>query len=84
MRDEELQAEIAELEHEREALHGREPGERGDEAKLAADRDRLRAIEERLDQLWDEVRQRRALRDAGLDPNDAASRPIDEIEGYQQ
>lgn len=30
---------------------------------------RLRSIEENLDQLWDALRRRRALRAAGLDPD---------------
>jgi hypothetical protein len=82
--DEKIQAEIHELEQEREAIHEREVGERVDESALGADRERLRAVEARLDQLWDELRQRRALRDAGRDPAEATSRPVDEVEGYQQ
>ena len=42
----------------------------------------LRAIETELDQCWDLLRQRRALRDAGGDPRAAAVRPADEVEGY--
>lgn len=84
MPDEQIQVEIAELEREREALHGRETGERADPAALQADRDRLQAIEARLDQLWDELRQRRGLREAGRDPDEATSRPVDEVERYQQ
>ena len=44
--------------------------------------DRLRAIETELDQCWDLLRQRRALRETGGDPRDAAVRPADEVEGY--
>lgn len=43
---------------------------------------RLKAIEVQLDQCWDLLRQRRALRDSGGDPQDAAVRPADEVEGY--
>jgi len=43
---------------------------------------RLRAIEVQLDQCWDLLRQRRALRDTGNDPSDAEVRPADEVEGY--
>jgi Protein of unknown function (DUF2630) len=43
---------------------------------------RLRQLEIELDQCWDLLRQRRALRDTGGDPRDAAVRPADEVEGY--
>jgi hypothetical protein len=44
--------------------------------------DRLRAIETELDQCWDLLRQRRALRETGGDPREAAVRPPGEVEGY--
>jgi hypothetical protein len=43
---------------------------------------RLRQLEIELDQCWDLLRQRRALRETGGDPRDAAARPADEVEGY--
>ena len=43
---------------------------------------RLRQLEIELDQCWDLLRQRRALRETGGDPRDAAVRPSDEVEGY--
>ncbi|MCV7179405.1 DUF2630 family protein [Mycolicibacterium sphagni] len=43
---------------------------------------RLRAIETELDQCWDLLRQRRALRETGGDPGAAAVRPAEEVEGY--
>ena len=45
---------------------------------------RLSAMEQTLDQCWDLLRQRRALRDAGGDPGQAKVRPVSEVEGYQQ
>lgn len=42
----------------------------------------LRRIETELDQCWDLLRQRRALRETGGDPREAAVRPADEVEGY--
>lgn len=45
---------------------------------------RLRDIEVELDQCWDLLRQRRARRDAGLDPNDAATRREEVVEKYLQ
>ncbi|GFG81343.1 hypothetical protein MPRG_46190 [Mycobacterium paragordonae] len=44
--------------------------------------DRLRRLEVELDQCWDLLRQRRALRETGGDPREAAVRPADEVEGY--
>ena len=43
---------------------------------------RLRALEVQLDQCWDLLRQRRALRETGGDPREASVRPPDEVEGY--
>jgi hypothetical protein len=43
---------------------------------------RLRHLEIQLDQCWDLLRQRRALRETGGDPGEAAVRPADEVEGY--
>jgi hypothetical protein len=44
--------------------------------------DRLRRMEIELDQCWDLLRQRRALRESGGDPREAEVRPPDEVEGY--
>ena len=43
---------------------------------------RLRRVETELDQCWDLLRQRRALRETGGDPSEAAVRPAGEVEGY--
>jgi hypothetical protein len=48
------------------------------------DAQRLRVVEEALDQCWDLLRQRRARRNAGLDPDTAQSRDIGVVEHYQQ
>ena len=50
----------------------------------AAERERLRSVEEALDQCWDLLRQRRARREFGQDPGDAQERPVTEVEGYMQ
>jgi hypothetical protein len=47
-------------------------------------RERLRRLEEQLDQCWDLLRQRDALRDAGADPEAAQPRSIGQVEGYLQ
>jgi hypothetical protein len=44
----------------------------------------MQAVQVSLDQCWDLLRQRRALRNAGLDPDSARERPADVVEGYQQ
>ncbi len=46
--------------------------------------ERLKAIEVTLDQLWDLLRQRRALRGAGRDPDQAGIRPEGTVEEYRQ
>ncbi|MFC0530706.1 DUF2630 family protein [Phytohabitans kaempferiae] len=48
------------------------------------ERARLRELEESLDQCWDLLRQRRAARDAGQDPEAVRTRPKSEVEGYLQ
>jgi hypothetical protein len=48
------------------------------------DRRRLKTVQVSLDQCWDLLRQRRALSNAGLDPDAAHERPADVVEGYQQ
>jgi hypothetical protein len=48
------------------------------------ERDRLAAAEVALDQCWDLLRQRRARREFGQNPEDAEVRPVSEVEGYRQ
>jgi hypothetical protein len=43
---------------------------------------RLRALEVELDQCWDLLRQRRAKREYGGNPDTATSRSADTVEGY--
>jgi hypothetical protein len=45
---------------------------------------RLAHIEETLDQCWDLLRQRRALREFGRDPDDATVREVGVVEDYEQ
>jgi hypothetical protein len=49
-----------------------------------ADRQRLRQLKVSLDQCWDLLRQRRALRDAGLDAGQAELRRTEIVERYEQ
>jgi hypothetical protein len=49
-----------------------------------ADRQRLQQLRVSLDRCWDLLRQRRALRGAGLDPEDATVRDPSVVESYEQ
>jgi hypothetical protein len=49
-----------------------------------AQEQRLAAVEANLDQCWDLLRQRRARRHAGLDPDDAEPRDTGTVEHYRQ
>ena len=53
------------------------------EALTEDDRKRLDQLEVQLDQCWDLLRQRRALRDAGDDPEKAHVRPAEVVEKYE-
>ena len=71
---------ISALADEEHALEGSHAGEALSDAEQA----RMRHIELALDQCWDLLRQRRARRNAGQDPDDATARPEGVVEGYQQ
>lgn len=49
-----------------------------------SDRERLEKINIELDQCWDLLRQRRALRETGGNPADAHVRPAEVVEKYEQ
>ena len=57
---------------------------RGTEGLSEAEDARLKAVEVALDQCWDLLRQRRAKRHAGQDPDDAHLRDPVVVEGYEQ
>jgi hypothetical protein len=84
MSDESIAARIERLVAEEHDLRDLEEAQRSDDDALADDRDRLAAIEVELDRCWDLLRQRRALRSAGADPDDAAVRDAATVEGYLQ
>jgi hypothetical protein len=48
------------------------------------DAERLRSLEVQLDQCWDLLRQRRARREFGQDPDEAIVRDPCTVEHYQQ
>jgi hypothetical protein len=84
MSDESIAARIEQLVGEEHDLRNREEEERRDPGALAADKERLDAVQVELDRCWDLLRQRRALRSAGADPEDAALRDADTVEHYRQ
>jgi len=49
-----------------------------------SERRRLKDVQVSLDQCWDLLRQRRALRDAGRNPDAAQVRRPDVVEHYEQ
>lgn len=68
---------LVEEEHELERTAGPDGLDPDSEA-------RRREIEVALDQCWDLLRQRRARRDSGTNPDEAQVRPPDIVERYQQ
>lgn len=54
------------------------------ELTAAEEHERLKQVEEELDQCWDLLRQRRAKAEFGDDPDEAQARPVDEVESYRQ
>jgi hypothetical protein len=79
--DHDIVKRIDDLVEEEHALRSDSHGGRG---MSDADRERLKDLEIRLDQLWDLLRQRRARREMGENPDDANLRPPETVEGYQQ
>jgi hypothetical protein len=71
---------IEQMAHEEHELRERE----GHSTLSDKERQRLQWLEDRLDQCWDLLRQRRARVNAGLDPDDASVRRVETVEHYQQ
>jgi sigma54-dependent transcription regulator len=84
MDDAQIEARIDALEQEEKRLRKDEESraEQGHTDVVGDDAGRLAAIKVELDQLWDLLRQRRALRSAGRDPDDAQMRDADTVERY--
>lgn len=80
MEDREIHDRIEQLVAEEQELY-----RRGAEGGLSDDEHRrLQTLEVRLDQCWDLLRQRRALREAGYDASSAHVRDPGVVEGYEQ
>ena len=84
MDDEAIQARIDALEADERRLRRDEQSsaEAGRDDAISEDVNRLAQIKVELDQLWDLLRQRRALRAAGRNPDDAELRDSDTVERY--
>jgi hypothetical protein len=80
MDDDPIHGRIEQLVGEEHQLWTRESaGQATDE-----DRQRLDALKVSLDQCWDLLRQRRALREEGGNPDEAQVRPESVVESYRQ
>ncbi len=77
MEDNQVLAHIKKLSAKEEDLYGKE-NLTDDDVK------QLHAVKVELDQCWDFLRQRRALRDAGKNPDNASVRPPDIVENYEE
>jgi hypothetical protein len=84
MSDESIAARIERLVAEEHQLRAREQDDAKDADRLEEDHRRLRTVEVELDRCWDLLRQRRALRDSGGDPDQARVRDADTVERYRQ
>ena len=78
MDDQDVIQRINQLAHEEHELWEKE----SDGSLSAAEQERLDTLGTQLDQCWDLLHQRRARRNAGLDPDDAAVRDERTVEGY--
>jgi hypothetical protein len=84
MDDESILGRIDALVKEEHALQSREEGDAVDGEALADDRQRLERVSVELDRCWDLLRQRRAKRAAGENPDDAQARDEGTVEKYLQ
>jgi uncharacterized protein DUF2630 len=80
MDDSQIHSQIEQLVAEEHELWQRESSGAADDG----DRQRLDQLKVSLDQCWDLLRQRRALRDAGSDPESAEVRRPEVVERYEQ
>ena len=80
MDDQEITARIGELVDEEHRLERAHVGQALDDDEQA----RMRALGVELDRCWDLLRQRRARREMGQDPDDVETRASRTVENYQQ
>ncbi|MDX6686615.1 MAG: hypothetical protein QOF26_2399 [Baekduia sp.] len=84
MDDDDIRTRIEALEVQERKLRAEEgeAAETGHDDVIAKDRERLAQIKVELDQLWDLLRRRQALRAAGQDPESARLRDPGTVENY--
>jgi len=75
--DESVLEKIQKLVHEEQAIYGKSDVSDHDQV-------RLQAIQVQLDQCWDLLRQRRAKREFGQNPDQAHVRSASVVEKYEQ
>jgi hypothetical protein len=75
--DESVLGKIRQLVHEEQSIYGKSDMSDHDQVQL-------QKIQVELDQCWDLLRQRRAKREFGQDPNEAHVRPASVVEKYEQ
>ncbi|HEY2072229.1 MAG TPA: DUF2630 family protein [Gaiellaceae bacterium] len=80
MNDDQIHGSIEQLVAEEHDLWERESSGNATDS----DRERLKTVQVQLDTCWDLLRQRRARRDAGLDPDSAEERSSRVVENYWQ
>jgi Protein of unknown function (DUF2630) len=83
MADETILDRIESLVDEEHKLLRREEDDAVDDDALAEDRRRLQQVSVELDRCWDLLRQRRARRSAGQDPDEATVRDAGTVENYR-
>ncbi|MEU6712461.1 DUF2630 family protein [Nonomuraea sp. NPDC046802] len=81
MRDDEILTKISALVDEEHELRNRLTA---GEVTTDEEHARVKELETALDRCWDLLRQRRARRGAGEDPDGAAVRPAGEVQNYRQ
>jgi choline kinase len=84
MADESILNRIEKLVEEEHALQASEVSDARNEEALEHDQQRLGQIQIELDQCWDLLRQRRARREFGENPDEAQVRDADTVERYWQ
>ncbi len=77
MKDADIQKRITDLVEEERNLYGKD-------GLSEEDKSRLDAVQVNLDQCWDLLRQRRARREFGENPDQAQVRPPETVENYEQ
>jgi hypothetical protein len=73
---------ISALVEEEQTLREKAPSSSPD-YEHGPDHERLQRLEEDLDQAWDLLRQRRAKRQYGENPDEASARPVKQVEDYE-